>query len=198
MPGATAAIGQGMTMTSTPARKQFTTDDYARMRETGILGEDDRVELLDGEIYVMSPIGPLHVAIVNKLNRILGRLVGDQGIISVQNPIALDEYSEPQPDLTILKPRDDFYTHALALPHEILLAIEVADTTLVYDRDQKLPRYAQEQIGEVWIVDVQSQVIAQYTRPDQGTYTQIHKVLFGQTITATQISTVQFNTDLIF
>lgn len=126
-------------MTAIPARKQFTVEDYARMRETGILTEDDRVELLDGEIYLLSPIGPVHVALVNKLNRILGQQIGEQGIISIQNPIRLNPLGEPQPDIAILAPRDDFYTSALATADDILLVIEVADTTLTYDREQKLP-----------------------------------------------------------
>jgi Uma2 family endonuclease len=185
-------------MIATPVRKQFTVDDFARMREAGILTEDDRVELLDGEIYVMSPIGPLHVAIVNKLNKILNKSVGDQGIISVQNPIRLDRLGEPQPDIAVLNPRDDFYTQALATTDDILLVIEVSDTTLEYDREQKLPRYAEAQIGEVWIIDAGAQVIEQYTEPLQGVYVQLHKVLFGNTITATKINGLSFSTDRIF
>lgn len=185
-------------MLATLVRKQFTVDDFARMRETGILTEDDRVELLDGEIYVMSPIGPLHVAIVNKLNKILSKSVGDQGIISVQNPIRLNRRGEPQPDVTVLNPREDFYTQALATTDDILLVIEVSDTTLEYDREQKLPRYAEAHISEVWIVDTSAQVIEQYTQPLQGVYTQLHRVLFGNTITATKISDLSFSTDLVF
>jgi Uma2 family endonuclease len=185
-------------VTITPLRKQFTVDDYARMRETGILTEDDRVELLDGEIYIMSPIGPLHVAIVNKLNKILGVRVGDRGIISIQNPIRLDKLGEPQPDIAILHPRDDFYTQALATPDDILLVIEVADTTLEYDREQKLPRYAQAHISEVWIVDVAAQTIEQHTQPYQGVYTQVRKVLFGSEITSSIMSDISFTTDLVF
>ena len=181
-----------------PVRKQFTVDDFARMRETGILNEDDRVELLDGEIYVMSPVGPLHVAIVNKLNKILSKSVGDQGIISVQNPIRLNRLGEPQPDIAVLNPRDDFYTQALATTDDILLLIEVSDTTLAYDREQKLPKYAEAHISEVWIIDTSSQVIEQYTLPLQGVYTQLYRVLFGHTITATKIANLSFSTDRIF
>lgn len=185
-------------MIATPVRKQFTVSDFARMRETGILTEDDRVELLDGEIYVMSPIGPLHVAIVNKLNKILSKHIGDKGIISVQNPIRLNDRGEPQPDIAVLNPREDFYTQALATTDDILLVIEVSDTTLEYDREQKLPKYADAHISEVWIVDAGAQVVEQYTQPLQGTYTQLYKVLFGNTITATKISGLNFSTDLIF
>ncbi|NWF81222.1 MAG: Uma2 family endonuclease [Chloroflexi bacterium] len=185
-------------MTAPPARKQFTVEDYARMRETGILTEDDRVELLDGEIYLMSPIGPVHVALVNKLNRILGQQIGDQGIISIQNPIRLDPRDEPQPDIAILAPRDDFYASALATPDDILLVIEVADTTLTYDREQKLPRYAQAHIGEVWIIDPSAQTIEQYTNPVQGLYTNRHTVLPGENVRAQNIPSISFTSDRIF
>lgn len=185
-------------MTVALTRHHFTVDDYARIREAGILTEDDRVELLDGEIYVLSPIGPLHVGIVNKLNRILTRLVGDAGIISIQNPIRLSDYSEPQPDIALLSPRDDFYTSGLATPNDVLLVIEIADTSIDYDRDEKLPRYARAQIGEVWIVDVNRLVVEQYTQPLQGQYTQLHKVLLGNRVTATTIPGVDIPTDQIF
>jgi Uma2 family endonuclease len=185
-------------MTLTVNRRQFTVYDYARMRETGILTEDDRVELLDGEIYVMSPIGPFHVGLVNKLNKLLTIQVGDAGIISIQNPIRLDDYSEPQPDIAILSPRDDYYTQALATPDDVLLVIEIADSSLDYDRDEKLPRYARSHIGEVWIIDVNRAVIEQYTQPAQGEYTQLHKVLLGQRITVVQLPMVNLTTDQVF
>src|SRR4026209_134436 len=130
-------------------RRQFTVHDYARMREAGILTEDDRVELLDGEIFLMSPLGPLHIAIVNRLNKLLMRQVGDDAILSIQNAVQLNDYSEPQPDVALLHPRDDYYNQALARPDDILLLIEVADTSLGYDRELKLPRYAASNIAEV-------------------------------------------------
>src|SRR5215216_6351059 len=115
------------------ARWQFTVTDYARMRETGILSEDDRVELIDGEVRPMSPIGPPHAAIVNRLNRLMSRQLGELAIVSVQNPIQLSDYTEPQPDLAVLHPRDDFYAHAHPRVDDILLVVEVADTSIEYD-----------------------------------------------------------------
>ena len=185
-------------MTLTVARRPFTVHDYGRMRETGILTEDDRVELLDGEIVIMSPIGPFHVGIVNKLNRLLGSLLGDTAIVSVQNPIRLNDYSEPQPDIAILNPRDDFYTSALATPDDVLLLIEISDSSLTYDRDDKLPQYARSAISEIWIVDVKKLIIEQYTNPIQDEYTQMHKVLLGTMITATTIPGLHFTTDRLF
>ncbi|NCC34245.1 MAG: Uma2 family endonuclease [Chloroflexia bacterium] len=185
-------------MTITRTRHQFTVHDYTLMRQAGILTEDDRVELLDGEIYVMSPIGPLHVGIVNKLNRLLSLLVGTAGIVSIQNPIRLSDYSEPQPDIAILSPRDDFYTRALATPDDVLLVIEIADSSIEYDRDEKLPRYARSGICEVWIIDVHKLVIEQYTQPVQDEYTQLHKVLRGNMIKATMLPEVQLHTHDLF
>lgn len=185
-------------MTTQLVRRQFTVTDYSRMRETGILTEDDRVELLDGEVYVMSPIGPLHVAIVNRLNKLLMQQVEDETIVSIQNPIQLDDYSEPQPDITILRAREDTYATALATAEDILLLIEVADTSITYDRDQKLPRYATADIQEVWIVDVENQIIEQYTQPVHSQYTFISKILFGNTVTSKTIPYIQISTDRVF
>jgi Uma2 family endonuclease len=116
------------------ARRPFTVSDYARMRETGILAEDDRVELIDGEVRLMSPIGPRHAAIVNRLSTLIRRHIGETAIVSVQNPIQLNDYTEPQPDLAILHARDDYYAHAHPRPDDIILVIEVADTSAAYDR----------------------------------------------------------------
>jgi Uma2 family endonuclease len=165
------------------------------MRETGILTEDDRVELLDGEIYLMSPLGPLHIAIVNRLNKLLMGQIGDDAIISIQNAVQLNDYSEPQPDVALLSPRDDFYAHALARPDDILLLIEVADTSLGYDREQKLPRYAASNIGEVWIIDVDEQLVEQFVQPLQGQYTQLTKILFGKPIQSKTLPQIHFTTD---
>lgn len=185
-------------MTVTIIRRQFTVVDYARMRETGILREDDRVELIDGEIYLMSPLGSLHIAIVNRLNKLLMQQVGDAAIVSVQNAVQLNDYSEPQPDITLLSPRDDYYEHALARPDDILLLIEVADTSLVYDRDLKLPRYAASGVDEVWIIDAERRVIEQYSRPAQGQYTQINKFLPGNAIQSKTLPQIAFAIDQIF
>jgi Uma2 family endonuclease len=168
------------------------------MRETGILAEDDRVELLDGEVYVMSPIGPAYIALVNRLNKIIMRQIGDDAIISIQNPVQLDDYSEPQPDVAILSPRDDYYDQALARPDDILLIVEVADTSLDYDRERKLPRYAASNVAEVWIIDVERQTIEQYTQPLHGQYTQLNKILLGTTIASKTPPIVQLTTDQLF
>ncbi len=151
--------------TETPTRRRFTVDDYHRMGETGILSEDDRVELIDGEIVEMTPIGGLHAACVNELTRILVTAVGRDAIVSVQNPVRLDELHEPQPDLAVLKHREDYRHGRLPRPVDVLLLVEVADTSLPYDRRVKLPLYARARIPEVWVVDLGGAVLERYAEP---------------------------------
>jgi Uma2 family endonuclease len=124
------------------------------MARAGILPEDSRVELINGEIIDMAPIGSRHAAAVKQLTRILNRAVGDTAIVSVQDPIHLDPHTEPQPDLALLRPRDDFYKTAHPRAADVLLVIEVADTSLHYDREIKIPLYARHGISEVWLVDL--------------------------------------------
>ena len=177
-------------MTIEIARWQFTIADYARMREAGILNEDDRVELLDGQLRPMSPIGPFHAAIINLLVMTLTRQLGDRAIVSSQNPIQLTNVSEPQPDIAILQPREDFYAAAYPRPDDVLLVIEVSDSSLAYDQMEKLPRYAAAGIPEVWIIDVARQTIEQHTQPRNGRYHHIQVVERGEQITASTVDNV--------
>jgi Uma2 family endonuclease len=165
------------------ARRLFTSDEYARMVQAGILGEDERVELLDGEVRAMSPIGSRHVACVNRLNTILNLHVRGQAIISIQNPIRLSDYSEPEPDIAVLYARGDYYDAALPVPDDVLLIAEVADTSLEYDRNEKLPRYAEAGIGEVWIVDLEHQTLERYVRSLNGRYAEATIFQRGETFT---------------
>jgi Uma2 family endonuclease len=146
-------------------RRRFTIDEYHRMGEAGVFAEDDRVELLDGAIIQMSPIGIPHSSSVDRLNAFFGRRLGRQAIIRVQGPIILDRWSEPQPDLSVLAPRADFYGHAQPRPRDVLLAIEVMDSSRSYDRTLKLPLYARAELREVWLVDLKAEVIERYRRP---------------------------------
>lgn len=157
-----------------PARHRLSVDDYHRMAEAGILGEDDRVELIDGELIDMAPIGQDHIASVNGLTSVLVMARGDRAIVSVQNPARLDRFSEPQPDVTLFRPRADNYrTGAPPGPADILLLVEVADSSLRYDRAVKLPLYARAGIGEVWIVDLHRRVVDVHRTPDANAYTTI-------------------------
>ncbi|MCB0560788.1 MAG: Uma2 family endonuclease [Lewinellaceae bacterium] len=150
-------------------KHRFTVEEYHRMGEAGVLDEA-RVELIDGEIYNMSPINSPHSGTVKWLNRLLNRLLGDEFIISIQDPITLNSLSEPEPDVAILKMREDFYTDSHPQPEDVLLLIEVADTSLEKDKRVKLPNYAQAGISEVWIMDINEQCIEVYTHPWEDTY----------------------------
>src|SRR5437867_6682360 len=132
----------------------FTVDHYHRLAELGILDEDERVELLDGQIVEMSPIGPRHAGCVKGLVRLLYRKLGDAVFLGVQDPISLGPRSEPQPDIAVLKPRSDAYRDAHPRPGDILLVIEVAETSVESDRDVKLALYAGAGVPEAWLVDL--------------------------------------------
>ena len=179
-------------------RWQFTADDYERMVETGILGKDDRVELIDGEVIVMSPIGPPHAGIVNRLNAVLNRQLGDTAIVSVRNPIRLNDYSEPQPDLAVLRPNNDYYAHAHPTPADILLLVEVADSSFEYDSEEKMPRYAQDAIPEVWLIDVEHQTVTQYALPSITGYHRQVQLAHGQILVSQTIAGLEIATDVIF
>ncbi|MBI3972925.1 MAG: Uma2 family endonuclease [Chloroflexi bacterium] len=133
-------------------RRRFTVKDYYRMAKAGILKPDERVELLDGEIVPMSPIGSPHAAAVNRANRLFNRLVGDRAIVAVQNPVRLDEHSEPDPDVALLRPRADDYARGHPGPRDVLLIVEVVDTSEALDRRLKLPLYARAGVPEVWLL----------------------------------------------
>ena len=162
------------------ARWRFTVHDYHRMGGTGILHEDDRVELIEGEIVEMAAIGTRHFSCVNRLNRLLMMHVGEEAIVSVQNPVRLNELTEHQPDLTVIRPRD--YTESLPLTEDVLLLIEVSEITLAYDRNVKLPLYARAGIGEVWIANLPAETIEQYTDPSGDSYRHAEHKRRGQTL----------------
>ncbi|HKP10723.1 MAG TPA: Uma2 family endonuclease [Blastocatellia bacterium] len=161
----------------------FTVDDYMRMLEAGILTEDDRIELIEGEIIEMSPIGDAHAACVKKGNALFHRVVGQRAIVSVQDPIRLDNYSEPQPDLALLKPRGDFYAQSKPTPADVLLIVEVADSSAQYDRNVKVPLYARALIPAVWLVDLNAGVIEVYSQPAGGAYQAVQTARRGDRLT---------------
>jgi Uma2 family endonuclease len=154
---------------SVPARARLSVGQFHRMGETGILAPDARVELIEGDLIQMAPIGQRHLHIVNRLNRALVSAVGAEAIVSVQNPVALDSYSEAYPDLTVLR-RDAEREGRLPTADDVLLLVEVADTTLRYDRTTKLQLYAKHAIREVWIVNVSEAVLEVHRDPGDGAY----------------------------
>lgn len=150
-------------MSVTLTRHRFTVEEYNELIDFGVLGENDRVEFIRGEVIDKMPIGELHLFCVNQLNRILNRQVGEDAIVSVQNPIRLDD-SEPEPDVALLKPRDDSYRSGKPTANDVLLVIEVADTSLEIDREIKHKLYAESGISEYWIVNLLDGCVEVYRR----------------------------------
>ncbi len=154
-------------------RHRITVDEYHRMWETGIIAPDARVELIDGEIIDMEYMGPPHAAETAVLNQLLVRAVGDRAIVRCQLPIQLDEWSEPAPDFSLVKPRADFYSTRQPDAADALLIVEVSHTTLRYDRKIKVPLYARHLVPEVWIVDIGGAQIHFFRSPVDGEYTDV-------------------------
>lgn len=144
---------------------RFTSEDYHRLAQVGILAPDARVELIEGEIHDRSPMGPFHGGVVNRLNELFSERRKNRWIVSVQNAIRLDNHSEPEPDLMLLKRAPDHYVSHHPAPDDVLLLIEVADSSLDFDRSRKLPAYARASIPEVWIVDLHESAIEVYREP---------------------------------
>ena len=154
----------------TPAKHRFDVDAYYKLAEAGILPNPHRVELIDGEIIDLNAIGSPHAAITTRLTRQFIRAVGDLAIISVQNPLRLDSYNEPEPDLLVLRPRADDYQANHPGAADVLLLIEVSETSLAYDRGRKLALYAKFGVAEVWIIDLAGAAIEIYRQPKEGAF----------------------------
>ncbi len=162
---------------------RFTVADYHAMGEAGIFADGARVELIEGEVVEMCPIGPHHAGIVNRLTMLFARRFGDRAIVQVQNPVRLDDHSEPQPDIVLLRPRADFYASAHPTPDDTLLAIEVAESSLAFDRKVKAPLYATKGVPELWIIDVAGEAIEMYSQPqDTKGYAIIRRAQRGESI----------------
>jgi Uma2 family endonuclease len=153
-----------------PRRHWLTVADYYRMAEVGILTADSRVELIDGEIIDMPPPGSSHAATVHYLTEVLVRSVGDSASVLIQNPVRLSEYSEPQPDLALLRRRGDFYREHHPRPDDVLLIVEVAATSLRFDRDTKVRLYAEHAIPEMWLVDLPGRRLVRHRAPKLSSY----------------------------
>lgn len=163
------------------ARHQFTVDDYHRMAEAGILRDDSRVELIDGEIVDMAPIGRKHQSCVDRLASLcFASLSPEKAIVRVQGSLRLNQKAEPQPDFVLLRPNRDFYGRRMAQPADVLLAIEVSDTTFMYDRNVKIPLYARNAIPEAWILDLNRRRVLVFRDPETGEYRSVSEVVAGE------------------
>lgn len=156
-------------------KHRLTAEEYRRMGEAGILKQQERVELIEGEIVDMSPIGSNHAGTVLYLSNVLKMSLGEKTYISVQSPIDLGDSSEPEPDIVVLKPREDFYRHSHPKPGDILLIIEVSDTSLRYDRGIKIPLYAKYEIPEVWLIDLENNELNIYNSPQNERFENMRK-----------------------
>lgn len=156
-------------------RRKFTVEEYHLLARAGVLKEDDRVELLEGEIVEMSPIGSRHAACVDRLNRVFSRL-GERTIVRVQSPLRLGDLAEPQPDLALLRPRSDFYATAHPGPEDVLLVVEVAETSSDYDRQIKIPLYARWGIPEAWLVDLDQDRVEVHRDPSPEGYRDVRAI----------------------
>jgi len=161
---------EGEDMEAQVTKRLFTVEEYHEMGKAGILHEDDRVELIDGEILQMSAIGHRHMVCVNRATTLFIQAFGNRAVVSTQNPVRLTEWTEPQPDLVVFKPRADFYAKRQPVSDDVLFMVEIADTTLSYDRKIKLPRYAAAGIPEVWIAELKNDILHVHREPSGETY----------------------------
>jgi Uma2 family endonuclease len=176
-------------MTAQPVRRRFTVHDYYRMAKAGILHEDDRVELIEGEIIEMPPIGSHHTSIVDRLVWLLHQRIDlSESLIRVQEPVRLSAESEPLPDIVIVPFREDFYRHHHPGADELLLLIEVADSSLAYEHDIKVPLYGQSGVPEVWVVDANGRAVDVFGQPLADGYSEHHHVVdSAASLTATKL-----------
>ncbi|PSB50581.1 Uma2 family endonuclease [filamentous cyanobacterium Phorm 6] len=163
-------------------KRLFTVEEYHNMSKAGILCEGDRLELIEGELVKMAAIGTRHASSVRRLARLCSQIPENLVIFDVQNPVLLSDRTEPQPDIVLLQPRADYYSTAHPLPSEVLLLIEVADTSIDYDRDVKLPIYARSPIQEIWIVNLQENCLEVYRQPTVNGYSVMLKFWRGDEV----------------
>jgi len=167
------------------------------MIKEGILTKADKVELIHGEILEMSPIRSKHAGIVKKINKLFQKLLGESMIVGVQNPLNLSGNSQPEPDISLLKFREDFYTASHPKPADVLLLIEVADSSVAFDREVKMPLYAEANIPEFWLIDLEKEVVEVYKQPQGGKYH--YREVFNQANTIKlDIVDISFEVNSIF
>jgi len=152
------------------ARKLFTTDDVLKMAEAGLFGPEERIELIDGEIIEMTPVGDRHIMCVNRATAFFSEAFGRTAIVRIQNALRLNIHNMPQPDAVVFKPRGDFYASGAPTPADVLFLVEVSDSTIRRDRSIKLPRFATYGIPEVWIEDLKHDLILVYRDPEGNQY----------------------------
>jgi Uma2 family endonuclease len=183
-----------------PTKRLFTVDEYYRMAEAGILGEDDRVELIEGEIVQMSPIGPRHASRVGRLTRLFFQRVGDLAEIRIQNPVRLSRRSEPEPDLALVRPereRELPYEATHPTPADVLLVVEVAESSIAYDLGRKARVYARHGIAELWVLDLRQDRLVVFRDPTPRGYAGSRILGRGESISSLAFPDITFAVDEI-
>ena len=171
----------------------FNVEDYYRMADAGLFPIGARIELIEGEVVEMSPIGNRHAACVDRLNTFLNHILSGKAIVRVQGPIRLNDFSEPQPNIALLKPRDDFYSNSHPTPADVLLIIEVADTSVDYDRRVKRQLYARAGIPETWVMVLPKDYIEVHSQPVNGKYQKVQRLKRGRTLVSPTVAGLRFN-----
>ncbi len=174
----------------TISRRTLTVEQFHKMADAGVFQGTDRIELIEGEMFEMAPIGHAHAYRVNQVGSLLGRAVGDQAIVWNQNPIALPPNNELQPDLVLLEPKREKFKNQLPTASDVLLIVEVADTSLTYDRDVKTPIYAANQIREVWVMDIRQELLLVFRNPIGNAYAQLLTLRKQDSISPEMLPTV--------
>ena len=175
-----------------PNKRKFTVTEYYRMAEVGILRPDERVELIEGEIIVMAPIGPEHSGSVNISTEVFPLFAPGRYLVQIQNPLHLDDGSEPQPDVALLRLRSDRYTRSHPTPADVLLIIEISDSSLEYDRDVKAHIYGRNDILETWVKNLPEDCIERFTEPGPEGYAQHTIHHRGETLTPVSLPDLEF------
>ena len=178
-------------------RRLFTVDQYYKMLEAGVFSENERVELIRGEIIKMSPIGIHHSACVKRLNKLFILRLAETVTVGIQDPVRLNDNSEPQPDVSLLERRPDFYETQHPQPENVFLLIEVSDTTIKYDREVKVPLYAENNIVEVWLVNLTEECLEVYRQPKANGYEIVQTFQRGENLTIQALPNVTFTVDEI-
>jgi Uma2 family endonuclease len=187
-----------MSAVFTPTRHKLTVEDYHKLGEAGILTQESRAELIQGELIDRASIGGAHMGLVNRLNRLLVLAVRDRGVVSIQNPVTLPPDSEPQPDVAILTPGPDTAGASVPRPEDVLLLIEVADSTLAYDRNTKLMLYAKAGVAEAWIVNIQAKCVEVYRGPSPDGYREKMEMGLRDVVAPLSLPTVELRVASIF
>lgn len=171
-----------MNVSSPPVRHRHSVSEFQRMAQAGIVVEDDRIELIDGDLIDMAPIGSRHAGAVKRLASLLHATARGTAVVSVQDPLQIDSYSQPQPDIALLRSRADFYAESHPQPADVLLIVEVAEASLNYDRDVKVPLYARHGIPEVWLLDVAGRCLTVFRAPGSDGYGEQRRIVSAESI----------------